>query len=72
MLARELHLKLMRSKRFRLTFTVNVNLYQENKFYLNLYFSVRDRSLFITWGGSEDFAGDHLIFRRTEGGISRN
>ena len=28
----------------------------------------RDRSLFITWGGSEDFGGDHLIFRRTEGG----
>ena len=23
-------------------------------------------------GGSEDFGGDHLIFRRTEGGISRN
>ena len=23
-------------------------------------------------GGSEDFWGDHLIFRRTEGGISRN
>ena len=34
--------------------------------------TVRDRSLFITWGGSEDFGGDHLIFRRTEGGISRN
>ena len=34
--------------------------------------AVRDRSLFITWGGSEDFGGDHLIFRRTEGGISRN
>ena len=35
---------------------------------------IRDRSLFITWGGggSEDFGGDHLIFRRTEGGISRN
>ena len=33
---------------------------------------LRDRSLFITWGGSEDFGGDHLIFRRTEGGISRN
>ena len=30
----------------------------------------RDRSLFITGGGggSEDFGGDHLIFRRTEGG----
>ena len=23
-------------------------------------------------GGSEDFGGDHLIFRGTEGGISRN
>ena len=23
-------------------------------------------------GGGEDFGGDHLIFRRTEGGISRN
>ena len=23
-------------------------------------------------GGSEDFGGEHLIFRRTEGGISRN
>ena len=23
-------------------------------------------------GGSEDFGGNHLIFRRTEGGISRN
>ena len=36
---------------------------------------VRDRSLFIAWGGggrSEDFGGDHLIFRRTEGEISRN
>ena len=29
----------------------------------------RNRSLFITWeGGSEDFGGDHLIFRRTGGG----
>ena len=27
-------------KKFRLTFTVNVNLYQETTFYLNLYFSV--------------------------------
>ena len=27
----------------------------------------RDRSLFITWGG-----GDHLIFRRTEGGVTEN
>ena len=27
------------------------------------------------WGGggaAEDFRGDHLIFRRTKGGISRN
>ena len=23
-------------------------------------------------GGAEDFRGDHLIFRRTKGGISRN
>ena len=29
---------------------------------------LRDRSLFITWGGAEDFGGDHLIFRRIEGG----
>ena len=29
--------------------------------------------LFITWGrGLEDFRGDHLIFERTKGGISRN
>ena len=33
----------------------------------------RDRSLSITFGvGKEDFRGDHLIFRRTKGGISRN
>ena len=34
------------------------------------YLSLRDRSLFLTWGGggSEDFGGDHLIFRRTGGG----
>ena len=34
-----------------------------------------DRSLFIAWkggGGVKDFWGDHLIFRRTKGGISRN
>ena len=30
------------------------------------YFSLR------RGGGSEDFGGDHLIFRRTERGISRN
>ena len=49
-------------------------------FYVSLFrngfFSIRDQSLFITWGGggggSEDFGGDHLIFRRTDGGISRN
>ena len=28
----------------------------------------RDRSLFITWGGRRILGGDHLIFRRTEGG----
>ena len=35
---------------------------------------IRDRSLFIALGagGGEDFRGDHLIFRRTKGGISRN
>ena len=32
---------------------------------------VRDRSLFIVWGKAEDFRGDHLIFRRKKGGISR-
>ena len=32
---------------------------------------VRDRLLFITWR-REDFWGDHLIFGRTKGGISRN
>ena len=32
---------------------------------------IRDRSLFITWGG--DFRrGGHLIFGGTKGGISRN
>ena len=37
--------------------------------------TIRDRSLFIALGvggGAEDFGGDHLIFRRTKGGISRN
>ena len=31
---------------------------------------IRNRSLFIAWGGGgvEDFGGDHLIFRRTKGG----
>ena len=38
---------------------------------------LRDRSLFIAWGGGGDFGGgilggNHLIFRRTKGGISRN
>ena len=33
--------------------------------------SFRDRSLFIA-GGGEDFGGDHLIFGRTKGGISRS
>ena len=35
---------------------------------------LRDRSLFIPWGrgGGRGFWGDHLIFRRTKGGISRN
>ena len=38
---------------------------------------IRDRSLFIAWRwgggrGAEDFKGDHLIFWRTKGGISRN
>ena len=36
--------------------------------------TIRDRSLFIALGGgvAEDFGGDHLIFRRTKEGISRN
>ena len=34
---------------------------------------IGDRSLFIAWGGGVGgFGGDHLIFRRAEGGISRN
>ena len=38
--------------------------------------NLRDRSLFITWGRggwgkAENFRGDHLIFRRTKGGINR-
>ena len=32
----------------------------------------RDRSLFIAWEGEGAIGGDHLIFRRTKGGISRN
>ena len=40
--------------------------------------NLRDRSLFITWGRgvgggkAENFRGDHLIFRRTKGGINQN
>ena len=35
--------------------------------------NLRDWSLFITWGGgAENVRGDHLIFRRTKGGINRN
>ena len=37
--------------------------------------NLRDWSLFITWaggGGGENVRGDHLIFRRTKGGIKRN
>ena len=40
-----------------------------------VYGLLRDRSLFISWsekGVALDFRGDHLIFRRTNGGISRN
>ena len=33
---------------------------------------LRDRSLFIAWGGQRILGGDHLIFRRTEGGVIRN
>ena len=25
------------------------------------------RSLFVAWGASEDFWGDHTVFKRTEG-----
>ena len=36
--------------------------------------NIRDRSLFISWGErADDFrGGDHLIFRRTKEGNSRN
>ena len=37
--------------------------------------NLRDWSLFITWaggGGGANVRGDHLIFRRTKGGINRN
>ena len=36
--------------------------------------NLRDWSLFITWAGGEgeNVRGDHLIFRRTKGGINRN
>ena len=39
---------------------------------ISLCYKLRDRSLFIAWGGGEDFWGNHLIFRRTKDGISRN
>ena len=36
---------------------------------INYYPVVKDRSLFITWGGGGggDFWGDHLIFERKKG-----
>ena len=37
--------------------------------------NIRDRSLFISWGGGSRqtvLGGDHLIFRRTKGGNSRD
>ena len=38
--------------------------------------NIRDRSLFISWGGGGSgrtvLEGDHLIFRRTKGGNSRD
>ena len=39
-----------------------------------LIISLMDRSLFINWaeGGRRILGGDHLIFERTKGGISRN
>ena len=42
--------------------------------FVNRPLALRDRSLFITWGGGgrRIWGRDHLIFRRTEGGISRN
>ena len=43
--------------------------------FVNRPLALRDRSLFITWGGGGGrriWGRDHLIFRRTEGGISRN
>ena len=39
---------------------------------ISLCYKLRDRSLFIALGGGGGFWGDHLIFRRTKGGISRN
>ena len=42
---------------------------------ISLCYKLKDRSLFIAGGGeegAEDFRGDHLIFGRSKGGISRN
>ena len=64
--------------------TFSVTAYQESALFSNAMFRwqniislvPRDPSLFIAWGGGgggkEDYEGDHLIFRRTKGGISRN
>ena len=63
--------------------TFSVNLYQESAPFSNAMFRYQNiislaptgRSLFITWGDGGFFfrgGGDHLISRRTKGGISRN
>ena len=49
----------------------------EDKFCLVEIFAIKfvtlsDRSLFIAGGGARIWVADHLIFRRTKGGISRD
>ena len=61
--------------------TFSVTAYQESALFSNAMFRCQNiislvptgRSLFIPWGGGIVFlGGDHFIFRRTKGGISRN
>ena len=60
--------------------TFSVTAIQESALFSNAMFRCqniislvpRDRSLFIAWGGGEIMGGNHLIFRITKGGISRN
>ena len=60
--------------------TFSVAVYQESALFRNAMFRCqniislvpRDRSLFIAWEGEGAIGGDHLIFRRTKEGISRN